>query len=53
MSEVSESRKAYIDALKFEREGYLRRGLEDRAKQVDAQIREFNKESRKPETRKR
>jgi hypothetical protein len=30
-----------IDALLFEREGYLRRGLKDRVKAVDAALREL------------
>ena len=35
------SMRKQIDALLFEREGYLRRGLKDRVKAVDAALREL------------
>jgi hypothetical protein len=38
---AAEQRAAHIAALRAERDGYERRGLPDRAKQVDAQIAAF------------
>lgn len=35
---AAERRQAYVRALEVEREGYVRRGLPDRVKQVDAAI---------------
>lgn len=35
---AAEARAARVAALEFEREGYERRGLPERAKQVDAEI---------------
>ena len=44
-------RKQTLEALEFEREGYVRRGLKDRASQVDAQIRALRGDvSPKPRT---
>ena len=38
---AAERRAAHVAALRAERDGYERRGLTDRAKQVDAQIAAF------------
>ena len=47
----AEQRKQTLEALEFEREGYVRRGLKDRASQVDAQIRALRGDvSPKPRT---
>ena len=47
----AEQRKQTLEALEFEREGYVRRGLKDRAAQVDAQIRALRGDvSPKPRT---
>ena len=48
---AAEQRKQTLEALEFEREGYVRRGLKDRASQVDAQIRALRGDvSPKPRT---
>lgn len=50
MSQTSEQRKAYIEALREERRGYEARGLPDRVKQVDAAIRGLTEDaSSKPQ----
>lgn len=40
-SDAAERRAAHVAALRAERDGYERRGLTDRAKQVNAQIAAF------------
>lgn len=35
------ARSAAVTALEVEREGYVRRGLDDRVKQVDAELRKI------------
>lgn len=43
-----EQRKAYIAGLLQEREGYARRGLDDRLKAVDAELRRVGAQGKIP-----
>lgn len=38
---AADQRAAYVRALKEEREGYVKRGLDDRVAQVDAELARF------------
>lgn len=40
-NDAAERRAAHVAALEFEREGYERRGLKERAAQVDAELEKF------------
>ena len=39
---AADERAGYVQALKDEREGYVRRGLTDRVAQVDAELARFD-----------
>ena len=41
-------RAEYVEALEFEREGYKRRGLTDRVRQVDARLAELAPKDARP-----